>query len=48
MRLSHILRRLTRTPFVTALMLLTLAIGIGATTALFSITEEVVLKPLSA
>jgi putative ABC transport system permease protein len=46
MRLRHILRRLTRTPMFTAIAVATLAIGIGANSAIFSVIEGVLLKPL--
>ncbi len=46
MRLRHILRRLTRTPMFTAIAVATLAIGIGANTAIFSVIEGILLKPL--
>jgi hypothetical protein len=45
-QLKQILRRLGRAPTFTAVTLLTLAIGIGANTAIFSVVEGVLLKPL--
>jgi predicted permease len=45
-QLRQVLRRLGRAPFFTALTLLTLAVGIGANTAIFSVLEGVLLKPL--
>ena len=44
--LSHSVRRLLRAPGFAAVALLTLALGIGANTAIFSILESVVLQPL--
>ena len=44
--LRHTLRRLARSPMFTAISLVTLAIGIGANTAIFSVIEGVLLKPL--
>src|SRR5918998_5396849 len=44
--LVHSARRLTRAPGFATIALLTLALGIGANTAIFSILESVVLRPL--
>ena len=45
-QLKHVLRRLLQAPLFTVMTLLTLAIGIGANTAIFSVIEGVLLKPL--
>jgi predicted permease len=42
----HTLRRLVRSPMFATISLLTLAIGIGANAAIFSLIEGVLLKPL--
>ncbi len=45
-RLRQVLRRLGRAPLFTALTLITLAVGIGATTLVFSVVDGVLLRPL--
>jgi predicted permease len=45
-QLRQVFRRLGRTPMFTAVTLITLAVGIGANTAIFSVIESVVLEPL--
>jgi predicted permease len=42
----HAFRRLMRAPLFTAITLITLAVGIGANTVVFSVVEGVLLKPL--
>src|SRR5829696_6367801 len=46
MGFKHVLRRLIRLPLFTALTVGTLALGIGANTAIFSVVHAVLLKPL--
>jgi len=44
--LRYALRTLSRTPFVTTVAVLSLALGIGASSAIFSLFDEVLLRPL--
>jgi predicted permease len=46
-QLKHALRRLARAPLFTTITLITLAVGIGANTVVFSVVDGVLLKPLS-
>ena len=46
MRIAHALRGLLRVPAFTGLVIVTLALGIAANTAIFSVVEAVILKPL--
>ena len=45
-QLRQVLRRLSRTPVFAAITLITLAVGVGANTVIFSVLEGVLLKPL--
>ena len=46
-QLNHVMRRLMRSPMFTAITLITLAVGIGANTAIFSIVSSVLLETSS-
>ncbi len=46
-QIKQVLRRLRRAPMFTAVTLITLAAGVGANTAVFSVLEGVLLKPLT-
>jgi predicted permease len=45
-QLKHVVRRLVRSPMFTVVTLLTIAIGVGANSAIFSVINGVLLKPL--
>jgi len=47
LRLNHFVRRFLRAPMFTGVVLLTLAVGIGANTAIFSVVNGVLIKPLA-
>lgn len=44
--LRHALRQLARSPAFSGIVIVTLALGIGSTTAIFSVVEAVLLRPL--
>ncbi|HVN06707.1 MAG TPA: ABC transporter permease [Bryobacteraceae bacterium] len=46
MQLKHVLRRLMRSPMFTFVTLLTIAIALGANSAVFSVVNGILLKPL--
>jgi hypothetical protein len=46
MRAKQIVRRLVQLPVFTGIAVVTLAIGIGATSAIFSVVDGVLVKPL--
>ena len=46
-QLKQVSRRLSRAPLFTTITLITLAVGIGANTVVFSVVEGVLLKPLA-
>jgi predicted permease len=45
-QLTYALRRLARTPFVTVVAVLSLGLGIGANTAIFSLFNQILMRPL--
>ena len=44
--LSHAFRTLIRTPGFTGIVVLILALGVGANTAIFSVVDAALLKPM--
>jgi putative ABC transport system permease protein len=44
---KHVLRRLMRSPMFTVVTVVTIGIGVGANTAIFSVINGILLKPLS-
>jgi len=45
--MRHVLRRLRKTPGFTAAVLVTLALGIGANTAIFGVIDSILIRPLA-
>ncbi len=45
-RLKHVVRRLGRAPMFTAVTVVTIAIGVGANSAIFSVINGILIKPL--
>jgi len=45
--MRHMLRRLRKTPGFTAAVLVTLALGIGANTAIFGVIDSILIRPLA-
>ena len=45
-QIKHVLRRLMHSPMFTVVTLLTIGIGVGANTAIFSVVNGILLKPL--
>src|SRR5258708_35242239 len=45
-QLKHVLRRLMRSPMFTIVTLITIGVGVGANTAIFSVINGILLKPL--
>jgi hypothetical protein len=46
-QLKQVLRRLVRAPLFSILSLVTIAVGVGANTVVFSVVDGVLLKPLA-
>ena len=45
-QLKHVIRRLARSPMFTVVTLLTIALAVGANSAIFSVINGILLKPL--